>query len=54
MSTLKRKTSLLLEPPGGIDPDWNALALVFALGHSLDVFEITNGPGKQLGFQTLR
>jgi hypothetical protein len=48
VSTLKRKLSLVLETTGGVDANGNALALVFALGHGLNVFEVTNCPGEKL------
>jgi hypothetical protein len=45
MSTFQRKTSLVLETPCGIDANRNALTLVLALGHGLNIFKVTNCPG---------
>lgn len=46
--TLKRKFSLVLEASSGVDANRNALALVFTLGHGLDVLEVTNCPREKL------
>lgn len=48
VGTFKREASLILKATGGVDTDGNALALVFALGHSLNVLEIANRPGQEL------
>ena len=46
--TLQSKASLVLQAASGINSNWDTLALVLALGHSLDIFEVTNCPGEKL------
>jgi len=53
-STFESKASLLFETPSGIDPDRDALALVLALCHGLDVFKITYCPSEELQARMLR
>ena len=48
VSTFKCKTGLVLKSPSGVNTHGNALSLVLALGHGLDIFEVTNGPSKEL------
>lgn len=53
MSTLQRKPSLILEAPRGVDANRDALALILALGHRLNIFEIANCPCQKLQERTL-
>lgn len=51
MSTFQCEASLFLETLRGVDTDWDAFALVFALCHCLDIIKITNCPRKELQAQ---
>lgn len=44
MAVVQSKLSLLLQSSSSVDPDWNVLAVVLALGMSLDVLEVTDSP----------
>jgi hypothetical protein len=48
VGTFKCKASLVLKSTSSVDTHRNALSLVLALGHGLDVFKVTNGPRKEL------
>jgi hypothetical protein len=54
VSTFQRKASLILETSCGIDANRNALALVLALGHGLNIFKVTNCPSQKLHVGSLR
>ena len=46
---LKSPHALLLEAAGGVDADRKLLAVVLAVRESLDVLEVTDSPGKEVG-----
>lgn len=48
VGAFKCKTGLVLKSTSRVDTHGNALSLVLALGHGLDIFEVTNGPSKEL------
>lgn len=48
VSTLQSKPGLVFETSRGVNTDRDAFALVLALRHGFDIFEITYGPGKKL------
>jgi hypothetical protein len=48
MGAFQSKAGLVLQASRGVDTNGYALALVLALGHCLDVVEITDSPRKQL------
>lgn len=48
VGTFQSKTSLVLQAASCVDPNGDALALVLALSHSLNIFEVTHGPSEKL------
>ena len=49
VAVVQSKTTLLLQAARSVDPDRNVLAVVLALGESLDVLKVTDSPRQKVG-----
>jgi hypothetical protein len=49
VAVVQGKMTLLLQTAGSVNPDGNVLAVVLALGESLDVLKVTNSPRQEVG-----